>query len=278
MACPPRAAEPRVAARVLAFGNEAARSRERRRGRWRRVVPVLIGRGPWSEAPHRAAGKRAERFRAASSVSVIRSVRITPGASVRLTYVARAIPTRRASERSERMSGGRFPASRKRAPDDQCRRRPDLPAVTHDARGASWRPSHIALPRLGPSARDAASAAFDGRGISSSGVAAGVIQSRRAISWTPRQSGCQCRKGARIVSDRPVRLQRIFQTDAVALAESRRQADMACPPRAAGWRLGLGPWALGVGRWAFALRPLLCPFPRRPAAPRPTRGKMRLRR
>ena len=45
-----------------------------------------------SKATRRAAGKRAERFRAASSRRVIRVVHATTGASVRLTCVAKRIP------------------------------------------------------------------------------------------------------------------------------------------------------------------------------------------
>jgi hypothetical protein len=50
------------------------------------------------------------------------TTRMTTGASVRLTCVVLAIPARRAVERSERWSGGRVPASRKRDPDGQGRR------------------------------------------------------------------------------------------------------------------------------------------------------------
>jgi hypothetical protein len=46
----------------------------------------------------------------------------TTGASVRLAHVAKRIRTRRASERSESMSGDGFPALRKTAADGQCRR------------------------------------------------------------------------------------------------------------------------------------------------------------
>jgi hypothetical protein len=129
--------------------------------------------GPWSEALRRAAGTRPQRFLAASPVPVIRVAHITTGASVRLARVALAIPTRRDDERSEGTSGGRVPASRKRAPDGQCRHgsfvrapaalsaatphRRALAGASGFPRGAFWRPVHVALPRLGPRAEKCAS-------------------------------------------------------------------------------------------------------------------------
>jgi hypothetical protein len=96
-----------------------------------RAVPVLDGPGPWSEAPHRAAGKRAERFRAASSVPVIRVDLTRPPAHLCAWHLSsRRIRTRRGSERT---SEARFPASRKRASDGQCRRGAAAAAPDRDA-------------------------------------------------------------------------------------------------------------------------------------------------
>jgi hypothetical protein len=86
---------------------------------WRRAAVTQCRPWPaeavWSEAraaPARCAGagKRAERFLAASPVPVIRDVLTSKGASVRLADVASRIPTRRDVERSESTSGDRFPA------------------------------------------------------------------------------------------------------------------------------------------------------------------------
>src|SRR5690606_9659918 len=88
---------------------------------------VLAALDPWSGARqreasrHGEAGKRAERFLAASSVPVIRVALTTTGASVRLACVANTIPTRRGSERSERTSEDSFPAPRQRDPGGQFR-------------------------------------------------------------------------------------------------------------------------------------------------------------
>ncbi len=76
---------------------------------------------------------------AASPVPAIRVVRPTTGASVRLADGVLTIPTRRGDERSERPSAGRVPASRKRAPDGQCRHRPNSPA---GRRGSPARPRY----------------------------------------------------------------------------------------------------------------------------------------
>ena len=69
----------------------------------------------WSEARAApalctGAGKRAQRFLAASSFRVIRGVLTSNGASVRLADVAKRIAYSPRSERSESMSGARFPA------------------------------------------------------------------------------------------------------------------------------------------------------------------------
>jgi hypothetical protein len=86
-----------------------------------RAVAVLAGRGPWSGATRRgavprrcadgAAGKRTERFVAASSVHVIRVAshdhRRTCAPGMCRT---KASLTRRGVERSESTSAGRFPA------------------------------------------------------------------------------------------------------------------------------------------------------------------------
>jgi hypothetical protein len=78
-----------------------------------RAVPVLDGRGPWSETPHCAVGKRAARFRAAGSVPVIRVDLTQPPAHLCAWHLSSTrIRTRRDGEHSESMSEARFPASR----------------------------------------------------------------------------------------------------------------------------------------------------------------------
>jgi hypothetical protein len=118
-----------------------------------RAVLVLDGRGPWSEAPHRAAGKRAARFRAASSAPVIRVVLTRPPAHLCAWHLpSTRIRTRRDGEHSERMSEARFPASRKRASDGQCRRGVAAVARDRDAdRPATRRPKtlHLVRPATG---------------------------------------------------------------------------------------------------------------------------------
>ena len=111
-----------------------------------RAVPVLDGRGPWSEASHRAAGKRAERFRAASSVPVIRVDRTPPPAHLCAWHLSSTrIRTRRDGEHSERMSEARFPASRKRASEGQCRRGPAAAAPDRDADRPATKAQNVAF-------------------------------------------------------------------------------------------------------------------------------------
>ena len=100
-------------------------------GAW--AVPVLGGRGrveqgaaptsprtTWPRAG--TAGKPATRFLAASSVTVIRVDPTRPPAHQCAWHLSSTrIRTRRGIERSEGMSGDRFPALRKRAADGQCR-------------------------------------------------------------------------------------------------------------------------------------------------------------
>ncbi len=135
-----------------------------------------------------------------------------------------------------------------------------------------------ALPRLGPSARDAAPAAFDARCIARLGATRAHhhgLSARKdappaSALTVPAPAGVIAGAGAQSVGRpgdpgvsgesalaRPERLRRIFQTAAVAPAALRRQADMARPPRAAGDLVddfrraptspGLVP--LEVGRW-----------------------------
>ena len=83
---------------------------------------------PLEQGAHRAAGKRATRFRAASSVTVIRvDPTLRPAHRCAWHVPPTRIRTRRANERSESMSGDRFPALRKRAADGQCRCGPCKP-------------------------------------------------------------------------------------------------------------------------------------------------------
>ena len=93
-------------------------------------LPVTQGRpwpaeDVWSEARAApamctGAGKRAERFPAASSRPAIRPVRTTPGASAATHRSSKRIPSRRGSERSESKSGARFPARGSRPQTDKA--------------------------------------------------------------------------------------------------------------------------------------------------------------
>ncbi len=150
--------------------------------------------------------------------------------------VATTTPTRRGGERSERTSAGRVPASRKRAPDEQYRRRPDLPAATHDARGASWRPGHI-----GPAAP---------RPVSAEERACGESADDARSGWGDARAGAQSvgRKGDPGVSGEWAPLRRSACGALFRLPLSRS-------PNSAGRPTWLVHHAPRVGRWALALSP-----------------------
>ncbi len=117
--------------RTTCLGADLTKANGRHRGRAGRAG---AGRPrPLEQGAHRAAAltaarraargrKRATRFRAASSVTVIRvDPTLRPAHRCAWHVPPTRIRTRRADERSESMSGDRFPALRKRAADGQCR-------------------------------------------------------------------------------------------------------------------------------------------------------------
>jgi hypothetical protein len=92
-----------------------------------------------------------------------------PHRAGRPTWLVRHAPQWRASLQVAdwALGVGRWALARRSCPA----RTGGVPVLAGCSRGAFWRPIHVTLPRLGPSARGVAPAAFDERCISASGVA-----------------------------------------------------------------------------------------------------------
>ncbi len=152
----------------LGVGGWALRREQRATTSPRGDVPVLTGRRTLER------GDTPRRRNAAGAIPRGESGPCDPrrwdhtGASVRLSSVALAIPTRRGVERSESLSAGRVPASRKRVPDRAG------PARLRRATGASRRPG------------TAATGTTEMTGATETTETTGTTGATRAVSIGPR--------------------------------------------------------------------------------------------